>query len=69
MSQPDYSCDFPGIVQSDENCYRFTDKSIQSNERVVFSNWWREQINLVGYLAAILDLKIGGATWGHPRYF
>jgi hypothetical protein len=48
MSQPDYSCDFPGIVQSDENCYRFTDKSIQASERVLFSNWWREQINLYG---------------------
>lgn len=48
MSQPDYSCEYPGLVQSDENCYRFTDKSIQSSERTLFSNWWREQINLYG---------------------
>tara|TARA_R110000868_G_scaffold345775_1_gene606880 strand:+ start:27 stop:983 length:957 start_codon:yes stop_codon:yes gene_type:complete len=48
MSQPDYSCDYPGIVQTDETCYRFTDKSIQASERVLFSNWWREQINQFG---------------------
>lgn len=48
MSQPDYSCEYPGLIQSDENCYRFTDKSIQSSERALFSNWWREQINLYG---------------------
>jgi hypothetical protein len=48
MSQIDYSCDYPGIVQTDETCFRFTDKSIQSNERVLFSNYWREQINQYG---------------------
>tara|TARA_A100000171_G_scaffold52827_1_gene73425 strand:+ start:2722 stop:3525 length:804 start_codon:yes stop_codon:yes gene_type:complete len=48
MSQPDYSCDYPGLVQTDETCYRFTDKSIQSSERVLFSNWWREQLNQFG---------------------
>ena len=48
MSQIDYSCDYPGIVQTDETCYRFTDKSIQASERILFSNWWREQINQFG---------------------
>ena len=48
MSQINYNCDFPGIVQTDETCFRFTDKSIQSNERTLFSNYWREQINLYG---------------------
>jgi hypothetical protein len=48
MSQPDYSCEYPGVVQTDETCYRFTDKSIQASERVLFSNWWREQINQYG---------------------
>jgi len=48
MSQPDYSCDYPGLVQTDETCYRFTDKSIQASERVLFSNWWREQLNQFG---------------------
>ena len=48
MSIIDYSCDYPGIVQNDETCFRFTDKSIQSNERVLFSNYWREQINQYG---------------------
>jgi hypothetical protein len=48
MSIIDYSCEFPGIVQSDETCFRFTDKSIQSRERVLFSNYWREQINQFG---------------------
>lgn len=48
MSQPDYSCEYPGLVQTDETCFRFSDKSIQENERTLFSNWWREQINLYG---------------------
>ena len=48
MSQPNYNCDFPGLVQTDETCFRFSDKSIQENERTLFSNWWREQINLFG---------------------
>ena len=39
MSRIDYSCEYPGIVQTDETCYRFTDKSIQSSERVLFSNY------------------------------
>jgi len=37
MSQPDYNCDFPGLVQTDETCFRFSDKSIQENERTLFS--------------------------------
>lgn len=48
MSQIDYNCDYPGLVQTDETCYRFTDKSIQASERILFSNWWREQINQFG---------------------
>jgi hypothetical protein len=48
MSQPDYTCEYPGLVQTDETCFRFTDKSIQASERVLFSNWWREQINQFG---------------------
>jgi len=48
MSIIDYSCEYPGIVQTDETCFRFTDKSIQSSERVLFSNYWREQINQYG---------------------
>jgi len=48
MIQPNYSNEYPGLVQTDETCYRFTDKAIQSSERVLFSNWWREQINQFG---------------------
>jgi len=48
MSKIDYNCDYPGLVQTDETCYRFTDKSIQASERILFSNWWREQINQYG---------------------
>ena len=48
MSQPDYTCEYPGLVQTDETCFRFTDKSIQSSERVLYSNYWREQINQFG---------------------
>jgi len=50
MSSGDYTCDFPGIVQTDETCFRFTNKSNENsaNERLLFSNYWREQINLYG---------------------
>ena len=50
MSGGDYTCDFPGIVQTDETCFRFTNKDNEnsSNERLLFSNYWREQINLYG---------------------
>jgi hypothetical protein len=48
MSQPDYTCEYPGLVQTDETCFRFTNKSIQANERVLYSNYWREQINQFG---------------------
>lgn len=39
---------FPGMVQSDETCWRFTDKSNQDCERILFDNWWREVINQFG---------------------
>ena len=48
MSKIDYSCEFPGIVETDETCFRFTNKSIQASERLLFSNYWREQINQFG---------------------
>ena len=48
MSQPNYNNEYPGLVQTDETCYRFTDKAIQASERVLFSNWWREQLNQFG---------------------
>ena len=48
MSQPDYSCEYPGLVQSDDTCWRFTNKAVQESERTLFSNWWREQINQYG---------------------
>lgn len=45
----DNNC-FPGIVTTDETCFRFTDKgnTNSENERLLFSNWWREQINQFG---------------------
>jgi len=39
---------YPGLVQNDETCWRFTDKSNQYQERLLFSNWWREIINQFG---------------------
>lgn len=39
---------FPGLVQDDETCWRFTDKSNQDSERILFDNWWREIINQFG---------------------
>ena len=43
----DNNC-YPGLVQDDETCWRFTDKGVQDSERVLFSNWWREVINQYG---------------------
>jgi hypothetical protein len=39
---------FPGLVQDDQTCWRFTDKSNQDSERLLFDNWWRELINQFG---------------------
>ena len=39
---------FPGMVQDDSTCWRFADKGNQESERLLFSNWWREQINQFG---------------------
>lgn len=39
---------YPGLVQDDQTCWRFTDKSNQECERILFDNWWREIINQFG---------------------
>lgn len=39
---------FPGLVQDDQTCWRFSDKSNQGSERILFDNWWREIINQFG---------------------
>lgn len=44
----DYTNCYPGMAQTDETCWRFTDKGAQEAERVLFSNWWREVINQYG---------------------
>jgi hypothetical protein len=36
------------MVQDDSACWRFADKGNQESERLLFSNWWREQINQFG---------------------
>ena len=43
----DNNC-YPGLVQNDETCWRFTDKSNQYSERLLFNNWWREILNQYG---------------------
>jgi hypothetical protein len=45
----DYDNDcYPGMSQSDETCWRFTDKGNQEGERTLFNNWWREILNQYG---------------------
>ena len=39
---------YPGLTQDDQTCWRFTDKSNQECERILFDNWWREIINQFG---------------------
>jgi len=36
------------INYTDNGCIRFTDKANNQNERILYSNYWREQINLYG---------------------
>lgn len=39
---------FPGIVDNDAFCFRYTDKSVTENEQYLYSNYWREQLNTYG---------------------
>ncbi len=39
---------YPGMSQTDETCWRFTDKNNQEAERILFDNWWREILNQFG---------------------
>ena len=39
---------FPGIIDSDQSCYRYLDKSVIGNEEYLYSNYYREQINVYG---------------------
>lgn len=40
---------YPGSINfTDNECFRFTDKNSNQNERILYSNYWREQINLFG---------------------
>lgn len=41
------SC-FPGIVDSDQTCYRYLDKNTIGNEEYLYSNYYREQIAAYG---------------------
>lgn len=41
------SC-FPGIVESDQYCFRYLDKDVTGNEEYLYSNYYREQINTYG---------------------
>lgn len=39
---------FPGIIDSDQTCYRYLDKSVIGNEEYLYSSYYREQINAYG---------------------
>jgi len=40
---------YPGSINyTDNGCIRFTNKNNNDNERIIQSNYWREQINLYG---------------------
>lgn len=39
---------YPGMILSDSTEWRFTNKSVQDSERLLYSNYWREQINQFG---------------------
>jgi len=39
---------FPGVVDNDIFCFRYTDKDVTDNEQYLMSNYWREQINTYG---------------------
>ena len=39
---------FPGILDTDQTCFRYVDKSTTGNEQYMFSNYYREQIAQYG---------------------
>ena len=41
------SC-FPGIIDTDQSCFRYLDKSFIGNEEYLYSNYYREQISQYG---------------------
>lgn len=43
-----YNTCFPGIIDTDQTCIRYTDKETSGNEQYLFSNYYREQINQYG---------------------
>jgi hypothetical protein len=44
----DHNSCFPGMVDSDQTCFRYVDKEVTSNEEYLYSNFYREQINQYG---------------------
>ena len=66
---------FPGVVDSDGFCFRYTDKQVTENEQYLFSNYWREQINTYGtkvkYFANMYDVLKADNFYGEdpPRKF
>ena len=47
MFIPPNKC-FPGIVDTDQSCFRFVDKTTTGNEQYLFSSYYREQISQYG---------------------
>ena len=43
-----YNTCFPGIIDTDQTCVRYTNKETSGNEQYLFSNYYREQINQYG---------------------
>jgi len=66
---------FPGVVDTDGFCFRYTDKQVTDNEQYLFSNYWREQINTYGtkvkYFANMYDVLKADNFYGEdpPRKF
>jgi len=45
---PQIDTGYPGIVDSDQTCFRYVDKEVIFNEEYLYSNYYREQINQYG---------------------
>jgi hypothetical protein len=43
-----YNTCWPGVIDSDQTCFRYVDKESTGNEQYLFSNYYREQINQYG---------------------
>ena len=69
MSEIDYTNNpYPGMSQTGDYCLRFTNKSTTASEQLLFSNYWREILNMYGqkvtYYVNAYNIKTADNLYG-----